>query len=268
MEESYTPNTKDFYPAEQLELKDMNTEALYASLVEVARDWSVDQQRQLAFAYDLVTKAHANDRHKDRPYTEHLLRVANRLAYYLEVKDPDVIIAGMLHDIVEDHPLEIIDGSLMTEDRTPLQGMEDMSALSAKDQQMLALHHIEMLFSSKVSMIVASVTNAPPHDGGSDSYEQKLRVYVDKVTQAIQLPEAWLVKFADWCDNGLGINHDIAGQGNKRGHFIRKYGSVLPVLKARSEEEDVQALLSDKAKMYVMRQFKLGEERLLPEAAR
>ncbi|MDB5187214.1 MAG: metal dependent phosphohydrolase [Candidatus Saccharibacteria bacterium] len=260
MTESYNLNATERVP-EELGLKDKNTFELYELLQEAALDWTPDQQKQLQFAYELIGKAHADDRHKDRPYTEHLLRVANRIAHYLDIDDPDVIIAGMLHDVVEDHALEIIDGSLLTDNHSPLPGSEDMNMMSAGEQQILALQHIEMLFSPKVAKVVAAVTNAPNDEAPVDYY-QGLEAYAKKVATGIEDADAFYVKLCDFFCNGLGVIHDIEGQGSKHEHFIRKYGMVQPIYEARYEKEDIQARLSDSAKTYVLAQFTLGRERL------
>jgi (p)ppGpp synthase/HD superfamily hydrolase len=247
---------------EQLSLKEKNTYELFALLQEATTDWLPGQQRQLDFAFDMVMKAHADDRHKDRPYTEHLLRVANRMAHYMEIDDPDTIIAGMLHDIVEDHAQEIINGSLITDDGMPLPGSEHLDRISSNEKQVQALQHIEILFTPRVADIVAAVTNVPDDQAPAD-YGEKLQAYAAKVAMAIEDIDAFYVKVGDWCDNGLGINHDIEGQGDRRGHYIRKYGLVLPVFQARFEREDLQTAMSDKAKRYLRTQFELGRERLL-----
>ena len=41
---------------------------------------------------------------------EPLLRVAIRLMHHYQVRDVDVIVAGLLHDAVEDHPGELAGG--------------------------------------------------------------------------------------------------------------------------------------------------------------
>ena len=41
------------------------------------------------------------------PYLNHLLRVAIRMMHHYQVRDVDVIVAGLLHDAVEDHPAEL-----------------------------------------------------------------------------------------------------------------------------------------------------------------
>lgn len=259
MNESHTPQYNNAPPVEELRLKDKNTEELYAALCTY--NWSPAERQQIDIAYALVAEAHKDDRHKDRPYTEHLLRVANRLVHYMNITDSDVILAGILHDVAEDHALEIINGQALPDEYKPNFDIEEVSAFTPVQQQSLALYHLGVVFSPNVSTVVAGVTNAPKSEHAL-AYEEKLQAYADKIADAIESPEVWLVKFADWCDNGLGINYDMQGQGNKREHFIRKYGLVLPILKARYEREDMQALLTDKAKRYIDQQLQLGEVRL------
>lgn len=246
-------------------LKEKTAEELFGMLLDVAAEWEPEQQAQLVFAYELVSRAHENDRHKDKPYVYHLLRVANRTTQYLHIKDPDVVIAALLHDIVEDHALEIIDGSLFNDDRKPFPTLEVMREQSPREQQQIALQHIEALFSPGVAEIVSAVTN-PPRENKPTDYYEKLRAYVAKVESAIVGPRVWAVKFCDWCDNGLGVVHDRAGQGDKSFHFELKYGYVQPVLEARFYQPDIQAMLDEPAKAYVRRQFDLGRKRLNVQA--
>lgn len=263
MNERTPVNRSEYEAVPSLKLKDKSTEDLYNSVLEIAVDWSPEWQEKLAFAYGLALRAHAYDRHKDRPYSEHLLRVASRLATYLEVKDPTVIIAAILHDIVEDHGLELINGSLIGNERRPLNGREDLDRLSLAAQKEVALRHVGVMFGPEVGEIVEAVTNAPNSEEPLN-YEDKIQAYVDKIALAIRSPKAWLVKFSDWCDNALSVNYDLVGQGDKHDHFVYKYGQVLPILKARFEEDDIQAMLSESAKQYVRQQFVLGEQRLQP----
>src|ERR1700691_5996349 len=58
-------------------------------------------------ALDLASRLHAADRRDREPYVNHLLRVAIRIMSHYGVRDPDVVVAALLHDAVEDHPAEI-----------------------------------------------------------------------------------------------------------------------------------------------------------------
>ncbi len=217
---------------ENFDLKGKSQDELARQLIESPL-WTSDAKGLVSSAYDLALKLHKEDLHKGKPYINHLLRVANRIFSYLHIHDAEVIAAALLHDSVEDHPKEI-----------------NPDAISTK-------------FSPEVSKLVATVTNAPS-EGKKLSYEEKLVKYASKVEQATSTTDGWIIKFSDWCDNGLGIIHGEEERSLERvEHFQRKYGnSVLNTFERRFLEEDIQARLDPLAKNYVKQQLALGHERL------
>lgn len=244
-------------------LKHKSEVELWDDLIDGSAQWPEQQQAQLWLAYDLARIAHIDDRHKDVPYVNHLLRVANRVRFYLETDNPNIVIAALLHDVVEDHPIGVGSGNY-TPDAIPerLSSSTDVKEMTPRAQQYTALRKIELFFSAEVSEIVSAVTNVPAVEAPSN-YEEKLSAYAEKVRTSIQLTEAWFVKFSDWCDNGVGINYGAESRSAERdAHFRRKYGMVLPILEQRFYEEDIQMMLSEPAKAYVRHQFQLGRERL------
>ena len=64
-------------------------------------------RERLSAALDLAAELHRDDRRVREPYLNHLLRVAIRMMHHYQVRDVDVIVAGLLHDAVEDHPAEL-----------------------------------------------------------------------------------------------------------------------------------------------------------------
>jgi (p)ppGpp synthase/HD superfamily hydrolase len=262
MTEQLSVNTNYSYlPPPDVKLKNEDTEGLYELLENATADWNPEYQEQLIFAFDIAIRAHANDRHKDRPYVDHVLRVAARILCHMRINDPELIIAAILHDIVEDHPDEIVNATLFS-----LEGISSSDevgdTVSEIDKQKFALHCLEKSFTPRVAKIVALVTNLPHEDKPKD-YEKKLQAYAQKIQTATMDRDAWVVKFSDWCDNGLSINYVVAEQSDKREHFKRKYGLVLPILITRFKKEDIQAILSPEAKEYVIGQFINGTKRLI-----
>lgn len=59
---------------------------------------------RLAKALLIASKAHSKQRRKsdDSPYVDHLIEVQHLLTTSANVKDEDIIIAGLLHDVIED----------------------------------------------------------------------------------------------------------------------------------------------------------------------
>lgn len=242
----------------ELGLKFKTEFELYTALLESTLSWPQYQQEQFWRASEIVRMAHRMDRHKNTPYIYHLLRTANRIVQYLKINDPDVVIAAVLHDVVEDHPMKVV-ASIQDEDcYTGIQ-------LTPAAQQEAAIVSIEMAFSSEIAQIVALVTNVPNSEAPRE-YEEKLRQYVDKIEGAIEDMNAWIVKFSDWCDNGVGIYYDAQNRTLERTmHFKRKYGMVLPILEKRFLQQDLQSRFNSSAKEYIARQFQLGRERLIVE---
>lgn len=241
-------------PGPEFNIKSQELSVLKERLLEVAGEWPEEDARRMQDALRLAEVLHADDRHKDLPYVYHVVRVAVRIALYLEVKDPDILCAALLHDSVEDHPEEIIKLNRVFT-------AEEAAAMSQRERQLEALVVLNERFNPRVAGTVAAVTNQPEADR-PNSYEAKIDTYAAKVGSAVTTSEGWLVKFGDWCDNGVGVIHDVEGQGDKHCHFQRKYGRVLPILEARFYEEDIQQLVSVRAKAYVQRQFARGRERL------
>lgn len=238
-----------------MELKEKDEQDLISDLMEVAVEWEPEWQDKLWRAIELAQELHRNDRHKQYPYIYHVLRCANRLAQYLEVRDPEIIIASILHDSVEDHAEEL--GSMAP--------AAEGQPQDAHVLQRRALGVIGDIFSEDTAVIVGGLTN-PPHDGERYANERdKIAAYIQKVAMSIRDPRVFLAKVADWIDNGLGVVHDQAGQGAKHDYFRLKYGAALKVFEARFHEEDIQAMLSAGAKRYLCEQFALGRTRLIVE---
>ena len=64
-------------------------------------------------AADAASRWHVHDRHKgaaEKPYINHLLEVASLVAEATDGKDPNLVIAALLHDAMEDQevPREMI----------------------------------------------------------------------------------------------------------------------------------------------------------------
>ncbi len=243
---------------QELRLKDKSEEELFAYLLQSGEMWTEQQRASIEAVYNLASIVHKDDTYKDKPYIYHLLRVANRLTGYLHIKDPEMVIAALLHDSVEDHVLQIIK---FTAGSTQI--VESLISDDPHERQRLALTHLGELFSPRVAEIVASVTNAPSPTDSGETYDEWLARYQRKVEQAASTPEGCLIKFSDWCDNGLGLVHSEEPEGSpKLAGYKRKYVLALPVFEHRFQDTDVLDMLDAQARAYVANQLILGRERL------
>ncbi|WP_238015735.1 HD domain-containing protein [Dactylosporangium sp. AC04546] len=182
----------------------------------------------LALAADL----HRDDRRVREPYLNHLLRVAIRIAHHYEVDDVDVIVAGLLHDSVEDHPDE-------------LAGRPGATA-----EQALAV--LGERFGARTAQLVAAVTN-PEYDPDRDKHEQ----YREHVQESLDRePWARVIKVSDFTDNGVGVIHTT---GPKVARSAAKYRPLVPVFRELVARPDTP--LSRLVKQHIYRQLDLAEER-------
>ncbi|MFC0096929.1 HD domain-containing protein [Micromonospora marina] len=196
---------------------------------ETARD-------RLTEALDLAAELHRDDRRVREPYLNHLLRVAIRLMHHYQVRDVDVIVAGLLHDAVEDHPAE-------------LSGLDSDSGADATAAALTALSD---RFGARVARLVAAVTN-PAYDPGRDRDEQ----YREHVADSLERePWARVIKVSDFTDNGVGVIHTV---GPKVIRAATKYRPLVPVFRDLVARPDTP--LSPPVKQHILAQLDLAEER-------
>ncbi|MFG1673633.1 HD domain-containing protein [Micromonospora sp. NPDC049282] len=189
---------------------------------------------RLTEALDLAADLHRDDRRVREPYLNHLLRVAIRLMHHYQVRDVDVIVAGLLHDAVEDHPAELAG--------VPLDG----------DMTTAALATLADRFGPRVARLVAAVTN-PAYDPGRDrdtQYREHVAASLDRE------PWARVIKVSDFTDNGVGVIHTV---GPKVARSAAKYRPLVPVFRELVARPDTP--LSAPVKQHIFAQLDLAEER-------
>ncbi|MBQ1024710.1 HD domain-containing protein [Micromonospora sp. C95] len=202
--------------------------------LEIERFEAAERQR-LDEALELAARLHRDDRRSREPYVNHLLRVAIRMLHHYQVRDVDVIVAGLLHDAVEDHPAELAGGGDNVEEQTEA-----------------ALGVLAGRFGARVARLVAAVTN-PQWDPGRDRYEQ----YREHVAASLERePWARVIKVSDFTDNGVGVIHSV---GPKVESSARKYRPLVPVYRDLVTRADTP--LSEPAKRHILDQLDLAEQR-------
>ncbi|MER7335906.1 MULTISPECIES: HD domain-containing protein [unclassified Micromonospora] len=191
-------------------------------------------RERLTEALDLAAELHRDDRRVREPYLNHLLRVAIRMMHHYQVRDVDVIVAGLLHDAVEDHPDELA-GEHAGDDRTA-------AALAVLAQR----------FGPRVARLVGAVTN-PAYDPGRDKHVQ----YREHVASSLaREPWARVIKISDFTDNGVGVIHTV---GPKVASSAAKYRPLVPVYRDLVTRPDTP--LSAPVKRHILDQLDLAEER-------
>jgi hypothetical protein len=197
------------------------------------RAFDEDARARLTAALDLAAELHRDDRRVREPYLNHLLRVAIRMMHHYQVRDVDVIVAGLLHDAVEDHPAELAGGA-------------------GGDPTAAALATLAERFGPRVARLVGAVTN-PAYDPDRDRHVQ----YREHVAASLDRePWARVIKISDFTDNGVGVIHTV---GPKVASSAAKYRPLVPVFRDLIARPDTP--LSAPVKRHIFAQLDLAEER-------
>ncbi|MEV6634856.1 HD domain-containing protein [Actinoplanes sp. NPDC051470] len=153
----------------------------------------------VASAARWAAELHRDQRRTREPYLNHPLRVTIRMLSRYRVTDPDVLVAGLLHDAVEDQPVTVAD---------------------------IASRHNE-----RAARLVAAVT-VPPRPPGADRVDH----YVTHLAGPLAgEPWARVIKLSDFTDNGVGLIHST---GPLVRRSARKYEAALPILRDLLDRAD------------------------------
>ena len=198
------------------------------------------ERRRLAGALELASRLHSGDRRQNEPYINHPLRVAIRIMSHYGIRDPDVIVAALLHDAVEDHAAELApDGTTG-------------AAQTEAAQTEAALAVLAERFGPRVAELVAAVTN-PEYDPGRDRHVQ----YREHVAASLdRSPWARVIKASDFTDNGAGLLYTT---GPRVPDLADKYAQLVPVLRELINRPDTPLGLG--ARQRVLEQLDRAEER-------
>jgi hypothetical protein len=188
------------------------------------------QRRRLEDALTLAARLHADDRRQSEPYVNHLLRVAIRIMSHYGVRDPDVVVAALLHDSVEDHA----------------------ARLAPDGRPEAAQSELARRFGPRVAELVGAVTN-PEYDPRRDRHQQ----YREHVAASLDAsPWARVIKASDFADNGAGLIHTT---GPRVPELAGKYGPLVPVLRELIARPDTP--LGEPARRRILDQLDRAQER-------
>lgn len=146
-----------------------------------------------------VVSSKGKENQPSSPYILHPLRNTVRLARW-GVRDIVTLAGSILHDIVEDHAVEIVDECT---DRDP-------SKYDETRIRMEALHYLEDTFGDDVAMVVEGVSNPILDHKEFDKAARNVEYAIHVKKAIVTDPRIFLVKFADFCDNALSLHHQAS----------------------------------------------------------
>lgn len=192
-------------------------------------DWDKDEVERVEAALRIALDAHSEDMRGPYPYSTHFMRVAIRILSkrHFDIRDnPDLIIAALLHDTVEDHP------EYYLEDEHP-----------PENARHLAFDFIEGMFGGNVRRMIADVTN-PESDPLLTKAERNV-LYRAHVIETIANPSAedivkqysGVIKLSDFIDNCAGLKHNEDPARAVR--LAYKYYELIPWFKLFIRENTI-----------------------------
>lgn len=204
-----------------LPLKEMEPSLLTHSIQERSRVFLPTYEGMTRDALQMASYLHRNATRQNRhnlpkdTYITHPLRNAERLFRY-GVEDPEIIIATILHDTVEDCSQEICES------------FAGINVTSEADCREVAFEYITEAFNKNISYLIKQVTN--PILPREMSKVDKRAAYLDHVESVVGDPKVYLIKFTDWVDNAVGLHHN-AQEGNDSMivHLSQKYYPLVAV---------------------------------------
>ena len=190
-------------------------------------------------ALELMVELHLEQapRPDGTPYIEHPLAVASQVLDAMAHKDPDVVVAALLHDAVEDQPTRLA------------HKVRERPARAGKAVAQLALDAIEeRTRSARVRSLISGLTN-PDFDtlveqqgtekrtGGAGQAAltaARNALYAEHVRDAIRDPDVALIKLFDMAANALTL--DAVPDAPTRTRLLNKYTPVMGIMLDRLRE--------------------------------
>jgi (p)ppGpp synthase/HD superfamily hydrolase len=175
-------------------------------------------KKKIEDALNLALEVHKDQKPRpDGPYTHHILRVSNRIIEEFGIKDPELVIAALLHDSVEDQAKKLAVFVNSTE--------------IASDREK-ALVFIKNTFGERVANIVLKLSN-PESETEGFSPQEKNNIYKEHVKEAIEDSDVLLIKLSDFSDNTLNLK--TVKDTVRRLKLSKKYLPVIEVFVDRIE---------------------------------
>lgn len=205
-----------------------------------------EERARIGSALDLMVEVHSDqeDRPDGTPYVEHPLGVADQVLASMQEKDPDLVIAALLHDAVEDQAAKL--------------AKKAVGAPEAYTDEGKALYYIETEYGPRVGNIVSALSNPDfeqilQDEGEEVTAENKNRLYAEHVKEAIEDPDVFPIKCFDFAANTLRL--DEIQNPAKKMKLLRKYTPVVGIFIDRIEKGG-PVNMAVEVKEYLLAEFK------------
>lgn len=201
-------------------------------------------------------------------YIEHPLAVASQVLEAMLQKDPDVVVAALLHDAVEDQMAKLA------------QKVTKRQAMEEKTTEQLALDAIEWCTqSTRVRSITSGLTN-PDFDVLLEKRGMKKRtdglghavyttarneLYAEHVREALHYPDIALIKIFDFAANVLNL--DAIPDKIERTRYLNKYTPVIENIIDRLRDTANALNITPQKREEMLARFTYAQQTMLQQLA-
>lgn len=235
----------------------------------VGKDFDEKNATEVNGALSLMIELHLDqeDRPDGRPYISHPLEVADDVMRKYDVKDRDIVIAALLHDSVEDQSIRLLARRLGREygeisKEIVIKDPEELESKYKTELREIALREIGFLYGDRVREIVGGLSN-PDFDSLIEELKlkgiekSKNELYKEHISEAIQDPDVFVIKYADFARNALALGN--LPEGAKKDKLRGKYGPVikevfLPAFRSMAEDHPLfrrrEAIIQELERVY------------------
>ncbi|MBI2595800.1 HD domain-containing protein [Candidatus Daviesbacteria bacterium] len=187
-----------------------------------------EQRGRVADALLLMLEVHfdQNPRPDGTPYTDHPLTVADKIMDIMVNPDPELVIAALLHDSVEDQSNKLA------------RKYRGYNADSTLTDEQAALEFIKVHYGARVGRTVAALSNPDfnaqlailgINENHPDYRIHKNILYAQHVAEISENPDAFLIKLMDFTSNAGDLMK--LPDGSQKIKLMRKYGPVVGTMK-------------------------------------
>lgn len=244
----------------EVPLKEMGVLELRNSIIIDSNNAGMNE-KVIVSSINLASLLHTNQKRsqrgvfKETPYIEHPLRNSLRLLRF-GVTDEDVIVASVLHDVVEDGSLEFSERVLHKTD------------ISETDSRKILISYIRETYGANVSQIVENVTNEHIDEDIKKNLTmvEKHDLYRTHVRNNIVKDKGTLlVKLSDFMDNASSLHHhsNLPERKEKTKNQAIKY---LPLVNDFKDEVTVKQKdyhMPDDVYYNIIQKLNITKERLV-----
>ncbi|MBV9349238.1 MAG: HD domain-containing protein [Patescibacteria group bacterium] len=213
-----------------------NQKTLLRRIFELGEDFSPEAVAMITDAAALMNELYGMRERDDGTLAlNHALRAAVRIMRFFEQReDPDLIVAAMLHDALEDHLDELVGYA---------QGKPVSTGLSERQKREIAATYLRSRFGREVSMRVSALSN-PERTEEMTPQENNAR-YLEHVKKLILSPKNFYIKLSDLLDNSFTLKikpksrEDMHKQRQKLRQRAEKYLPLYILFRERLDDPDI-----------------------------